>query len=595
MVASASTLRIQETLLEPQAIPPPPTRHALFVVLIALAALVHLGATGSGDLYSQTEGQYAGAAKEMVETNQWLLPTNDGVPRLQKPPLLYWLTILSFKLFGTSAAAARVPIALSVIVTVALVFLIGEKLADYGRGFIAGMIYLSLSGTFLLSRIVMPEPFVSMLITGSIFFAICGYQKKRFRRGWYAGVWLCSALACLSKGILGFVYPAAVFVLLSLFYREARIRFSQLLRWEYGLAFLIIVTPWHIWAERNFPGYFSYLVGQEWVGHLRGTYDATRDFAGLSVFQFGIMHLAWWFPWSIALLPGAVLAWRRVLRPSEIEFGDTLIFCWMAVILVPLLFLGQRQDYYSMNMWGAFALWAAIVWDRMPMRYRLIGIIAILAAGIASLGFAAALSRSGINSNNQWGVMDARWTAWSVLRDMPASNWVSFRMLLAITGGSLIGLSLLAIYFVLRQRERVAAVALAMAMIPTGFCMIEGVSKMAPYFSMGEIGRFLNAQPKGKVIFEGSLTDGSSLIFYLDQKFFLVNQNRLKENPIGKPSIDIFVEEEALLKKWGEQEPVYLVVEQERISHWKQIVTKRFHIYHQVITSGTYVVLSNQL
>src|SRR6266446_5150469 len=98
MTAATRSLSLEETL------PPPPTRHALFAILIALAALLHVGTIGSGDLYSQTEGQYAGAAREMVETHQWLLPTNDGIPRLQKPPLLYWLIIVSFKLFGINAA-----------------------------------------------------------------------------------------------------------------------------------------------------------------------------------------------------------------------------------------------------------------------------------------------------------------------------------------------------------------------------------------------------------------------------------------------------------------------------------------------------------
>ena len=67
MTAGARSLSLEETLLEPPALPPPPTRHALFVILIALAALLHVATIGSGDLYSQTEGQYAGAAREMVE------------------------------------------------------------------------------------------------------------------------------------------------------------------------------------------------------------------------------------------------------------------------------------------------------------------------------------------------------------------------------------------------------------------------------------------------------------------------------------------------------------------------------------------------
>src|SRR2546430_7849114 len=113
MTAGTQTLSLEETLLEPPALPPPPTRHALFAILIALAALLHVATIGTGDLYSQTEGQYAGAAREMVETHQWLLPTNDGVPRLQKPPLLYWLIIVSFKLFSIKPAAARLPGALA--------------------------------------------------------------------------------------------------------------------------------------------------------------------------------------------------------------------------------------------------------------------------------------------------------------------------------------------------------------------------------------------------------------------------------------------------------------------------------------------------
>jgi len=96
-------------------------------------------------------------------------------------------------------------------------------------------------------------------------------------------------------------------------------------------------------------------------------------------------------------------------------------------------------------------------------------------------------------------------------------------------------------------------------------------------------------------MFEGPLDDSSSLIFYLDRKFFLVNQNRQKAAPIGAPSTDIFLDEDAVLKKWSQPEAVYLIVEQVRVSHWKNRLTEHFHIYHQVTTSGTYVVLSNQL
>lgn len=597
MTAGAQTLTIEQALLEPQALRPPPTRHALFVFLIALAVLSHLATIGWGDLYGHTEGQYAGAAREMIEAHHSLLPTNDGQPRLRKPPLLYWLTIVSFKFFGINAAAARLPIALATIATVALTFLIGERLADYWRGFLAGLIYLCSVGTFLLGRMIMPEPLFTAFITGAIFCALCGYQRRRFRRWWFLGFWICCALACLSKGIHGLLYPAAVLGTLAIFFREARLRFRPLLHWSYLSIFVLLLVPWYVWAELHFPGFLRQLVAVEWMGHLRTAPETLGSDNGVPRLHFVTLHLCWWFPWLIALLPGVIFAWRRVIRPHEIEFADALPLCWMAVGFIPLLLIGQRQDYYSMSMWSAFALWAAGAWLRTPRKLRLVGSALVGVIGFALAGAILLLPKIIAHADGAARSADTRWTTLRAFERIPAESWLALRPLFAIVAAALVLSAALAVYLVVTQRPKLACVALALAMFPSGLSLVDGVARMAPQFSLAEAARFLNPRLRehDNVVYEGSLDAASSLIFYLNRRFYVVNEPPDDEMHIDSPNNDVTVNEADLLSQWSDPDDIYLIVDQDRLPYWQTLLTRRFHIFHQVGACGRHVILSNQL
>ncbi|HZE58880.1 MAG TPA: glycosyltransferase family 39 protein [Chthoniobacterales bacterium] len=561
MVAGARTFSLEETFLSPQILNPPPTRHALLAFLLALAALLHIGTTAWGDLFDGVEGQFAGAAREMVISGNWLVPTNDGAPVLDTPPLAYWAVTLSCKAFGISAAAARLPNALATIGTVALTFLIAERLAGYWRGFAAGLIYLCSTGVFLVGRMVARDAICGLFVCASIYCVVRGYQHQKFRRLWFAGFWFGVALAFLTKGAAPLLVLAGTVICLTILFREARLRFRPLLHWTNLLLLVLIVAPWFAFMESQFPGFLSRF--------------ATRADAALALprWELFLLHLARWFPAIFLVLPGLLFAPRKILRPDEVTFADRLPICWLMVTLGIALIFG---DEASTALLCAFALFAACAWERTSRPLRAVGIGLSLAAGLAAAGviyFRPA-------------ILGMPTDAEIALSLRPLAQFVIVSFLIFAVGA----------FFAIRQRGEITLVLALAAMVPAGCCLVEGRARVASFFSLADAAKYLNPRlgRSGEVIFEGSLRDGSSLSFYLEKKFFFVGQppGFFERDDTARRK---YLDEHFLLDAWDRSDPLYLIIDEKRVAHWRQLITDRVHIYHQVTTCGSRVILSNQL
>src|SRR6516164_4532271 len=86
---------------------------ATILIVSAVALSFFLFRAGDMPLTDPDEGRYAEVSREMVTGGDWVVPRLFGIPYLEKPPLLYWLTAIAFCTFGPSEIAARLAPALA--------------------------------------------------------------------------------------------------------------------------------------------------------------------------------------------------------------------------------------------------------------------------------------------------------------------------------------------------------------------------------------------------------------------------------------------------------------------------------------------------
>ena len=198
-------------------------RILLFLLLVLLGA----SNLGVNDIWQPNEAFYAETAREILEKGNWLDLTYNYEPRLEKPPLTYWLTAISYTLFGINEFATRLVPLLSGLGTALLTLFYGRYLFGWRFGLLAAIALFASTQFFSLLRYDAPEMPLLFFLTGAFIFLHLYLDGKKLFFLLLSGVFL--ALALLTKGIpFLFLYwgIAVLYLLAKVFLKEETLKGS---------------------------------------------------------------------------------------------------------------------------------------------------------------------------------------------------------------------------------------------------------------------------------------------------------------------------------------------------------------------------------
>ena len=376
-----------------------PRRFVLPLVLLCGLAMVVWG-LGSTGLVDETPPLFAASARAMARTGDWLIPRVNGLPRYDKPPLVYWLMGLIYALPGQSqwdplgTWAARLPSALS---TVGLMLVLAATLQRWPQPLPAGRLpstsqqgitALSAALAFALSPLVLIWSRVA--VSDALLTGLLGVVLLLFWRCYAGGgrcwlAWALLGLAVLAKGPVAVVLAGITLAGFGLWQRDLRGLVARLRPWP-GLGITAVVAlPWY--------GVAALVEGRPFMASFFGYHNLQR-FTGVVN-----NHLQpWWFflpvmlvaalpftPLLVAGLSGALRAGRAPQPPEQSL--QRYAACWLLAVLLFFTLAATKLPSYWIPATPAAGVLIALAAQQRPGRWLLAStaaLQALLAVGLAA-------------------------------------------------------------------------------------------------------------------------------------------------------------------------------------------------------------------
>ncbi|MFH1279419.1 MAG: glycosyltransferase family 39 protein [Candidatus Eisenbacteria bacterium] len=311
-------------------------RSGALLGLVLGLLLLRLVTLGAAPLFDQTEGRYGEIGREMAAGGDWITPTlHGGEPFWGKPPLHFWMTAASIRLFGANEWAARLPGYLASLGLLLLTARAGGAAGGRDAALLAAALLGSSALFVLLAGAVLLDATFTFAVTGALVSLYVAPGGRRPSAWWGYGFFLFAALGLLAKGPVALVLIGAPVVLEGALTKSVR-RVRGLPWFPGALVFVAVAAPWFVLAERKTPGFLDYFFFHEHLlRFLRKEYGDLYGHGHVSPYgMVWLLGFAAFLPWTPALLGLARRSWRRRVDPEGGEGGR---FLWLWA-LSPLLF-----------------------------------------------------------------------------------------------------------------------------------------------------------------------------------------------------------------------------------------------------------------
>jgi len=331
----------------------------LWVGLFSAAIL--FSGLGKTPLWDRDETEYAQSAVEMQSNNEWLIPTLEGQPFIEKPILLFWLVRLSYMAFGVNEFAARFPAALFGVLTCLAAGFLGKTLYGARAGFWSGMVLSSMilfAGGF---RLLLTDPFFVFFTT----LALAFYARSSLFLSY-----LFTGLAVLAKGPIG-LFPAGVFMV----YEWAQNRYQldgrvfKSIAGHAACAALScsIAAPWFLYSMSKEKAatttFFAY-------DNLARFFQSFEGHSGPAFYYVIVLALGT-LPWTFHLIAALKKSWReRGSQSLPMQGGDLLLAVWTVVLFVFFSVSATKLPHYMFPVLPALACWIGKLIAEEPQREK---------------------------------------------------------------------------------------------------------------------------------------------------------------------------------------------------------------------------------